>query len=215
MKSREEWYEKLVSEETRLGYDMGWKFLYCPWSTIEKAKVGFVSLNPGRAPNNTLIRTVSDESGNSYEVEKNVTQSPITGQFLTLCSLIGITPRQCLTGVIAPFRTIDWQPARDKRSLEIGKEFWKELLSVSPVKTLFAVGAETEKVLVEILSSTLDTEVPSGWGNYKIRRYAAGGRSIIALPHLSRFKLLSSKIGREQIKKVVFDNPLPNTGRLI
>ena len=43
-----------------------------------------------------------------------------------------------------------------------------------------------------MLNAQLDEEAPRGWGKVKLRRYVcADGRVVVALPHLSTFKLMS------------------------
>ena len=40
---------------------------------------------------------MSDERGNSYEVEKEISKSPITPQFLNLCEFLETEPKNVLT----------------------------------------------------------------------------------------------------------------------
>lgn len=84
-RTREDWDQELRRLESELCFNEGFKPLYCPWSTLETGRVAFLSLNPGRAPDDAEMRVVSDERGNSYEVERETTKSPLTDQFLKLC----------------------------------------------------------------------------------------------------------------------------------
>ena len=77
---RDFWFDRLTAEERRLDLSGGFKFLYGPWKGLETARIAFLSLNPGQAPVEAELRVVSDERGNSYEVERTTTLSPITEQ---------------------------------------------------------------------------------------------------------------------------------------
>ena len=103
---REMWTRRLATEERLRGYDQGYKFLYCPWSTLGASGDAFISLNPGgKTPVGADLRTLSDERGNSYYVERATTESPITEQFLKFCDLVGTHYSKMLTGVAMPYRT--------------------------------------------------------------------------------------------------------------
>jgi len=41
------WSEILSSVDRKYNFPDGYKLLYCPWGTIHKAKIAFISLNPG------------------------------------------------------------------------------------------------------------------------------------------------------------------------
>ena len=72
------------------------------------------------------MKTLSYERGNSYEVEKKITKSPITHQFLKLCSFINVHPKSILTGFMCPFRGNEWSDFNNKQKkigLDCGKEF--------------------------------------------------------------------------------------------
>ena len=195
MKSRSYWDEKLQSAAKAYGFHQGYKILYSPWSTIINHSAIFISLNPGKPPIAAEMCVVSDERGNTYEVERKITQSPITAQFLKLCEFIGVMPSEMLTGVAAPFRSERWATisiTQQRAALAIGREFWSEALKHSPEKLIIACSDEASKMIVSITGAQLDVVTPSGWGNIKLSRYvAANGRRIVKLPHLSQFKLFS------------------------
>ena len=144
------WTKKLSDTDKRYNFFDGYKLLYCPWETIHEVKIAFISLNPGKPPQNAELREVSDERGNSYWVERKITESPITDQFLKLCEFIEKTPDEILTGAICPFGSMDWdffmngKVFTDKQKeigLNLGAEFWKEALK--NVSTIITVGNET------------------------------------------------------------------------
>lgn len=195
MRSYDEWEDLIRSKGEELGLDEGYKILYCPWEDLGTTDMVFLSLNPGKAPEGADLFTLSDERGNSYEVERFTTKSPLTDQFLQLARFIGVTPRQMLTGVVAPYRSKRWldhKASTRNAALKIGQEFWTEAFALQRPKTVICCCPEARKMSCEVLNATPDREISSGWGNTVLRRYRAeSGSIIVQLPHLSTFKLLS------------------------
>ena len=71
-------YQDLIkSVETEYGFTEGYELLSCPWNTIGTTETAFISLNPGKPPDVKELRYVSNEQGNSYEVDRFITKSPI------------------------------------------------------------------------------------------------------------------------------------------
>jgi hypothetical protein len=203
--NKDEWYDRLCVVERELGLNDGFRPLYGPWSTLSKSRMAFISLNPGRAPSSTTKREMSDERGNSYVVERESTLSPITDQFLRLCALIKVSPDDVLTGVAVPFRTPAWNdipPQHRKRAIKVGQEFWAEPLKRNDLEVIVCCSAQATRAVVECLHAKLEETRPAAWGNITIHRYRAlNGTPILALPHLSRFRLL----GRSQSETAIAD----------
>ena len=204
---RNRWQEDLRSAEKRLGFSEGFKFVYGPWATLDVARIAFISLNPGKAPEGENLRTVSDERGSSYEVDRHVTRSRITPQFLKLAELLEVAPGDILTGVAAPFRSHNWESlTQDQRdgALAIGREFWREPLCNPNVRLIIASSKEAGRLACELTDASLAFEVTAGWGNVKLRRYGAvGDKTVVQLPQLSRFQLLSRPESEEAIRRVL------------
>jgi len=190
-----EWNEKLSHSEKELGFKEGYKFLYSPWKNIHSSNVAFISLNPGAAPKNISMRELSDERGNSYEIEQTITKSPITDQFLTMCDFLNLKPKDILTGVVSPFRSNNWEDLNSSQksgSLAIGEEFWRHVVARCNIKIFILCSSEPMNVFNNILDLKLEKKLPSGWGNTSLRRYVGiNGQKVIQLPHLSRYKLFS------------------------
>lgn len=205
---RDEWQKRLVKLESMYGYRHGFKLLYCPWSTLfEGCEVAFLSMNPaGRTPDDADPRTVSDERGNSYRIERYTTKSPITEQYLQLCELMRVSPDRVLCGALAPFRTKKWKASRDGQNMAIGRVFWEAALGMqSSLRVLVCSGKPAENTLIDMLGGELERSVSAEWGNIRIRQYrvADPACSLIALPQLSRFKLLSRPASRRQVASVL------------
>ena len=201
--NREYWTKVLNEAEAKLKFKDGYKFVYGPWATLEGAEIAFLSLMPGPAPDNAEMRTISDERGNSYEVEKHATKSPITDQFLRFAEFIGRKPGRILTGVVAPFRFDDWggmSKEQQAESLKIGEQFWRIPLSQPSLQWIFAIGAEAEKFVVKATDASFERAAPSGWGDRELRCYKSNNKTIICLPHLSRFKLFGRESSEQAIR---------------
>ena len=154
----DEWQTRLIELESKYGYTDGFKLLYCPWSTLfEGCEVAFLSMNPGaRTPDGADLRTVSDERGNSYVIERDTTKSALTGQYLQLCELMRVSPDRVLCGVLAPYRTKEWNRLRDHQNLAIGRAFWKAAFRVqSSLKVLVCSGKPVADALVEMLGGKI------------------------------------------------------------
>jgi hypothetical protein len=195
-------YQKIYS------FKEGYKILYCPWDTIGKSDVAFISLNPGKPPNSSELQLLSDERGNSYEVEKYTTKSPLTKQFLKMCKFINRKPSSILTGVACPFRGDRWSDfskEQKKAGLEIGRKFWSKVLD-DKIKMIITLGNEVTKLITDIKDAQIELTINSGWGNNSLRRYKSNDNvEIIQLLHLSTFKIFSSINCKEPLKKI-FEN---------
>jgi hypothetical protein len=195
MRSYEFWRDAVSKEAKLLKFEDGYKILYCPWATIGRAETAFLSLNPGKPPIGVDLYTLTDERGNSYEVEKEITRSPITDQFLQLAALLDLPPKDILTGVVVPFRSNRWKEipiAKRKAALSIGEKFWREVFDYHRPKRVICCCPEAASIASEILGARPELELPSGWGNISLRRYRARDGALVAqIPHLSTFKLLS------------------------
>ena len=195
----------LLAKEKELAFEEGFKLLYCPWERINSAQLAFLSLNPGRPPNQESLRVVSDERGNSYVVEREINKSPITEQYLKFCELLGVNPNAVLSGVIFPFRSNAWKSLtifQRQQGLALGSQLWKSILH-EKIRLVVAVGNETAKILIDIFDAKKEKCVPSGWGNISLRRFIGhNGVKIVQLPHLSRFKLLSNDRFLPPLKEV-------------
>ena len=201
------WDKKIAREAKLLGFEEGYKILYGPWATIGTADTVFLSLNPGRPPQGAELSTLSDERGNSYEVEQHTTSSPITAQFLALADLLELLPKQILTGTVAPFRSNRWKsiPLTKRRAaLEIGQAFWAQVFAAKRPTRVICCCPEAGKIASEILQATPEMTINSGWGNTSLHRFRGQDGVLVAqIPHLSTFKLLSRAACIEPLKLIL------------
>ena len=184
-------FELLKSAEKKYNFSDGFKLLYCPWDNISSSNIAFISLNPGNAPENAELRMVSDERGNSYEIEMDITKSPINEQFMKLCDFLENKPSDFLTGAAIPFRSKNWESLNKEQKIagvEIGVSLWKELLG-SNVKKIIVTGEEACKTVLKIKSAELKLSIPSKWGNSYLKKYVATDETeIFSIPHCLQVK---------------------------
>jgi|TARA_B110000305_G_scaffold29298_1_gene27579 hypothetical protein len=200
------WEEQLINAEKKLQFPDGYKLLFCPWETLanKSIKTAFISLNPGKAPDGADLKVISDERGNSYEVEEFTTASPLTAQFLQLCKFLKIKPSNMLTGPACPFRGNRWKdftPQQKQEGFRLGNEFWSKALD--GIELIIILGDEAKKSINEIVKAELELEIQSGWGNTKLKRFKnVDGVKLIQLPHLSTFKLFSRNKCKFPLKQI-------------
>ena len=211
--NRTNWDNKLRKIEAAYRFKRGYKLLYCPWETLDRHKLVFLSLNPGaRTPHGSdpIEQAISDERGNSYEVEQFNSRSPISDQFLRLCDFMAVAPAEVLTGVVAPFRSASWDALTVRQrdaSMELGRRFWDRALRLSPRDAgIIVCSKKASNLVVSLLGAILEKELGTGWGHYRIRRYrTSAGRLIVSLPHLSRFKLFGRAKSKPYLKAALED----------
>lgn len=203
---RDFWENELRTAEAELGFVDGFKFVYGPWAMLGQGEVAFISLNPGKARDGEAPRTmISDERGNSYEVESM--RSPIKGQFLRLADLLDVRPCDILTGVAAPFRSDSWGGLTNRQrrgALALGKRFWEAPLSRPELRLIVVCSKPAAQLAVEVTKASFVEEYPAGWGRVKLRRYCAQpDRKIVHLPHLSRYGLLGRVPSEGAVRKAI------------
>lgn len=205
MHSKEKCFSQLEKLSKEFKFTDGFKLLYCPWKRLSDARVAFISLNPGRAPDGVDISTVDDPSGNSYLVERAITKSPLNKQFLEMCEFLNRDPGQILTGAFFPFRSGKWEdldPSQIEAGLSFCRPFWKSAISEN-VELVIVLSNFVASQIAELLDCKLETEISSGWGATKLRRYRApNGAKVIQLPHLSTYRLFSREQCTAPLKEV-------------
>lgn len=213
---KQHWYDRLRGAEEQYGFTEGFGLVYAPWAALATSQVVFLSLNPGVMPHGKEPRDISDERGNTYEVEEFTTRSRITSQFLKMAEFMGLKPMDILPGVVAPFRSPTWSgwTAQQRNvAFELGKEFWGPVLRQPHVDTVIAVSDLACRAALDILGARANLDVPSGWGTARLRRYVdRDGRRIIHLPHLSRYQLFGKASCVEPLQRAFSeDNVLIST----
>lgn len=193
MKQKAEVSATLLRLEQECGFEDGFKLLYCPWERISDARIGFISLNPGRAPDDSEMRAIEDPEGNSYYVERENTKSPLTHQFLEMCDFIGAKPDDVLTGAFFPFRSAKWSDLsalQIEEVLKFSQPFWKA--ATENCEIIIVISNFVASNIVSELKCKKILDIKSNWGATKLRKFRnCDGKTVIHLPHLSSYKLFS------------------------
>lgn len=185
----------------------GFHLLYNPWELLVEAKVVFLSLNPGRAPAGKEVELVCEPLGNSYDLERESTKSPLTAQYLQLLELLELSPSEVLTGAYVPFRSNRWVDLTDSQKtacLGFARNFWANYLKDKEL--VICCGSLVFDEAYKLLGCGVDkVSVPSGWGRTQIKlaKFNAGKSKLVGLPHLSSYKLLSRSRCREILKSTL------------
>ena len=188
-------FEELRKLATENELREGFHLLYNPWELLVEAKVAFLSLNPGRAPVGKEVELVCEPLGNSYDLERESTKSPLTAQYLQLLELLKLSPSEVLTGAYVPFRSNRWVDLTDsqkKACLMFARNFWAQYLKDKEL--VICCGSMVFHEAYKFLGCGTDkVSVPSGWGRTKINlaKFNSGKSRLVGLPHLSSYKLLS------------------------
>jgi hypothetical protein len=189
----------------RLGYELGWRLLGCPWANLAAPHVALITLNPGGSKAEPNI--FAPDVGCIYETEgwlgKKPGSHPLQLQIQRLFGLAGVQGDEVLSGYLVPFRSPTWAALQKREeALEFGVGMWRELLGDRRPQLTFTIGADVFRSMHDILKGRAITPHPSGWGNVRLRICEYDGGKLIGLPHLSRFQLFGDEpqaIARQQI----------------
>lgn len=178
------------------GNTLGWRFLYSPSKTLAGAPVAFIGLNPGGSVEEDMHGTYAMERGSAYSHEGwggcAPGQHQLQKQVLALFAKLETKPEDVLAGNLVPFRSRDWNSLKNrKNSVQFGKELWKEVLQRSQSSLIITMGAQTTKILSEMLNIRQLEKHPTGWGKVSAFRGEFEGGSLVGLPHLSRFGIVT------------------------
>lgn len=195
MNSRDGWTKTLDDAANAVDASLGYHLVYGPWDTIYRAETAFVSANPGKRTRDGRDRMVSDERGNSFEVESKTTLSPLTAQFLKLCEFIGVSPLDVLTGTANPFRTDSEKDLTSEQRFtgtNLAHHFWSECFALGRLSRFVVSSDSARDIIISVTRARLIDEFPSNWGNTKIRKYTFSSDGVVVhLPQMSRYKLFS------------------------
>lgn len=199
------------AEYQRLGYSIGWRFLMSPERTLQSATIALVTLNPGGdRPNGT---DWSQEGGSGYVIEawpgKTRGADKLQVQVQRMCRLLGVDPKEVLSGYFVPFRSPNWESlSRRDEAIDFGRRLWLWAFSNCQPKLILCVGkAVVAPEIARLIGAKLDGTLPTGWGDYTFDRYTNDkGQVVLGMPHLSRFTLFGKPARDRAFKMAVGGN---------
>ncbi len=176
----------------------GWSFMYTPEAALKSAKVVLVGLNPGG--NDEDQQSSWEHDGiNAYVDQpwgKGKRLNPLQQQVGLLFAALGVRPDEVFAANLLPFRSPSWRELPGKEgALEFGRRLWKDdLLPRTPARLFVCIGKQPGQELAALLgaaSPPMKHEVE--WGKQSLDEYVApDGRTVLALPHLSRFRVFDT-----------------------
>ncbi len=197
--------KKSIEHKYSVGpYDLGWRFLYSPESTLKNAKVAFLGMNPGGDKNPENHAEFAMEAGSAYVLEtwkeKPPGEEKLQMQVRKLFDMLGVEPSEVLTGNIVPFRSPSWSKLCDRKNASaFGLQLWDKVFKLTKPELTIAMGGEAIKSTCAILNVKDCERVPVGWGNICAKKGSYEGGTFVGLPHLSRFSI----IGRSESEKAL------------
>ena len=190
------------------GNTQGWRFLYSPPSVLQGADVAIIGLNPGgveEVEGHGQFATEPDQSAYVHETWKKrdgtfygTGEAPLQIQVRLLCRRLGVRPEQALTGNLMLWRSYAGKELRyPEAALQFGQKLWHDVLKTAQPSTIITIGIETGSFLATLLDMPTPKKVSIGWGNQTARHSTNGKKRLIALPHLSRYRIMDREKSKE------------------
>jgi hypothetical protein len=191
----------------RLGYSLGWRFITCPQGNAATSKLLLVTLNPaGRAVHGP---SWSQESGSAYRVESwggNAPgEAPLQRQILQMFQFLNLRDSEVFSANYVPFRSRSWAELDRKPEAEaLALRIWQSFKSRVQFDRIVCVGKERPaKPIAALFDAKFERTIRLGWGHVAADRYLlSDGRSLIALPHLSRFAVFGRSQSNEPLREL-------------
>ncbi|GAB5377142.1 MAG: hypothetical protein AcusKO_36040 [Acuticoccus sp.] len=187
--------------------DLGWRFLMSPPFVLNGADIAFIGLNPGGSvkPNDHAEFAMS--AGSAYEDESWAGsppgRSPLQRQVLLLFKMLGTRPDEVLSGNLVPFRSPSWDTLSNKRgALRFGCDLWRDVIDRARPRLIVSMSSIATEALSRTLNTHSPSTVPVGWGRVSAKRFEYRSGTLIGLPHLSRFGIVSRAQSQEPLRQL-------------
>ena len=189
------------------GNQLGWRFLYSPIPSLEDADVAFLGLNPGGASEDKKNPCFAPRTGSAYETEQwgNYApgQSPLQQQVRGLFAKIRVEAKDVLSGNLIPFRSASLRSLKNRGyCFEYGAALWSQVLRMSRPGLIIGMGRDVERILVRILDASQQRRVQMNWGKVSGRCWSFPGGTLVVLPHLSRFRVITREASQQGLAEL-------------
>lgn len=198
---------EIEKECRRLGYRLGWRFITCPQVNAARAKLLLVTLNPGGRQIHGP--SWSQEEGSAYTVESWKGLPPGTEslqrQVQRMFALLGLGEEEVFSAHYVPFRSPSWAELDRKVEAEaFAKKLWTWLQPSLTFERIVCIGKDKPgKSVASLFNAAFECSLPVGWGSVTADRYRLpDGRSLVTLPHLSRFGLFGRQQGNRALMEL-------------
>ena len=190
-----------------LNYTLGWRFMTCPQRNMQSAKLLLVTLNPGGREVNGPAW--SQEAGSAYRIESwnglPEGQAKLQRQMQHLFSMLGVADDEVFSANYVPFRSPTWADLQRKsEALAFSEQLWRNLKPRLQFDRVVCIGKDRPgKFIAALFGARLEASLPVGWGTIAADRYRLpDGRSLVALPHLSRFTIFGRPEGTKALARL-------------
>lgn len=173
----------------------GWSFMYTPAEALDRAKAVLVGLNPGGSELDAPGEWDYTGGKNAYVDEswggRPAGEYPLQQQVKLLFEAAKLKPDEVFAANFVPFRSRSWIDLPDREdALQFSRTLWLDLLRRTPARLFMSLGKQAGAEIAHLLSAQLTQTHPVEWGNQTMDEYvAADGRIVVALPHLSRYRI--------------------------
>jgi len=211
----------IETEYERLGHTLGWRFLSTSSKTLDNPEFAFITLNPGGNKLETDHGTASCEEGCGYLVEEwkgnKPGQAKLQRQIQELFKMLGEEVdrdgtellESTLCAHLVPFRSPSLKDLpKQKESLAFGYKLWHDIFKEISPRYLITIAREVSDALRKVMrtgSPISHQYMPTGWGTYTADIWHFKDRSMLRLPHLSRFSLFESKEREPYLSDIVHE----------
>jgi hypothetical protein len=184
----------------------GWRLLASPAAVLDEAEIAFIGLNPGGSIQRNDHGEFAMVRGSAYEIEtwdrsNQPGMNPLQKQVRELFRGLSVEPEKVLAGNLVPFRSPSWKLLRNKESsLQFGESIWAEILNRSKPSLVIGMGREVLSPLSRILGATNSKTIPVGWGKISAVQATFRNGSLVILPHLSRFGIVTRSKSANALK---------------
>lgn len=229
--------ERLFSEScseievaySRLGHQLGWRFLASPRSTLSgDTEIALITMNPGGSVIRPDHARESSEAGSAYIVEAwkhgyRHGEAPLQVQVRRLFDLLAAAKghrssgddllHSSLAAYFVPFRSPTFKMLSQSRdSLLFASQLWTRLFRYIDPKLVITIDQGTTQRLTRILCAKLGTppsrqEFPIGWDSYTAELVSFKSddiqRAIVRFPHLSRFGIFGRAQSQPHVERII------------
>ena len=189
--------QRIADAYEKSGNSCGWRLLASPSRVFDGADVAFIGLNPGGSFQPLDHAEFAMSHGSAYVVEtwggsNEPGTSPLQKQVRALFARLSVEPEQVLAGNLVPFRSPSWDRLENPSfSLKFGELLWADILHRARPRVVIGMGREVLAPLCRILGATDTQSIPVGWGSVSATKGTIPGGSLVVLPHLSRFGIIT------------------------
>jgi hypothetical protein len=175
----------------------GWSFMYTPEKFLDHAKIVLVGLNPAGRQTDEANRSWEHTGVNAYVEpwDEGKDLNRLQRQVGLLFEALGVQPTEVFAANFVPFRSPSWRELPNQKSaLIFGRKMWTELLARTSARLFVSLGKQSGQELATLLSASLRESHDVELKPQTIDEYVAlDGRTVLALPHLSRFSIFGGQ----------------------